>query len=365
MANHKGRPPGPKTAAPNGARSDGAVQWTFEDMLRDLVRNSPVFSFAVGLHALTITLLYSAPDASLDWLSPQVVLLTAILALVLTTVMAWHTTSDLGLVVLMLYAYIFLAVIFGCLYYKSFLRNPMSYSFSSAIQEGQALESFGQDYDALARVNRTLLLASRLQRFPDVAWELVSAEPGLRTERRLPDGLVLGFTAPEGPPADPRLGRGEWYVGADGDLFPLIPVGGPSRVERTWEEVKDSDSLDELQVHLLSFVQQLQQHRDQYEQELVERTAAQPDWDLFDFIYLSTVSMTTLGFGDIVPNSREGRALVMAQAITGVFFIAYALMAFRAVRRRAHRAQEAEEDDLFQLVEDAVQSALSKMTPPS
>jgi Ion channel len=48
-------------------------------------------------------------------------------------------------------------------------------------------------------------------------------------------------------------------------------------------------------------------------------------WDFVDFAYFSCVTMTTLGYGDIVPNSRSARMAVMAQAWLGVSYIAFAL----------------------------------------
>ena len=53
--------------------------------------------------------------------------------------------------------------------------------------------------------------------------------------------------------------------------------------------------------------------------------SSDPVWDLIDFCYFSAVTMTTLGYGDIIPNSREVRVLVMVQAITGLFFLAFGL----------------------------------------
>ena len=39
-----------------------------------------------------------------------------------------------------------------------------------------------------------------------------------------------------------------------------------------------------------------------------------------DFLYFSAVTITTLGYGDILPNSNIVRLLVMMEALFGVFF---------------------------------------------
>lgn len=40
--------------------------------------------------------------------------------------------------------------------------------------------------------------------------------------------------------------------------------------------------------------------------------------DLFDFIYFSVVTITTLGYGDILPNSKLIRLFIMIESISGV-----------------------------------------------
>ena len=43
---------------------------------------------------------------------------------------------------------------------------------------------------------------------------------------------------------------------------------------------------------------------------------------LHQFLYFSTITMTTLGYGDIMPASPAARALVMLEAMCGQFFLA-------------------------------------------
>ncbi|MEL7360434.1 MAG: ion channel [Bacteroidota bacterium] len=39
-----------------------------------------------------------------------------------------------------------------------------------------------------------------------------------------------------------------------------------------------------------------------------------------DYLYVSLVTLTTLGFGDVLPTTRAARSLVVAEAVTGVFY---------------------------------------------
>ena len=52
-------------------------------------------------------------------------------------------------------------------------------------------------------------------------------------------------------------------------------------------------------------------------------------WELFDFIYFSTITQATVGYGDMLPNSTFIRNIVTLQTILGVFLsiilIAYSL----------------------------------------
>lgn len=46
-------------------------------------------------------------------------------------------------------------------------------------------------------------------------------------------------------------------------------------------------------------------------------------WGWLDFAYFSVMAQTTVGFGDIVPNSRFVRVLVMAQCLAGLLIVSF------------------------------------------
>jgi hypothetical protein len=49
-----------------------------------------------------------------------------------------------------------------------------------------------------------------------------------------------------------------------------------------------------------------------------------PDvWDFADFLYFSVVTQSTVGYGDIVPNTRRARLLVALQLLVGVFITGF------------------------------------------
>jgi hypothetical protein len=59
------------------------------------------------------------------------------------------------------------------------------------------------------------------------------------------------------------------------------------------------------------------------EKRLATMDSRYPDaWGFFDFFYFSTITQTTVGYGDILPNSTIVRMLVSIQVIVGYFIIA-------------------------------------------
>src|SRR3989304_7368121 len=55
-------------------------------------------------------------------------------------------------------------------------------------------------------------------------------------------------------------------------------------------------------------------------------------WDWFDSLYMTVISITTVGFQEVHPLSPRGRALPMVLTVGGVFTAFYAAMEFiRAV----------------------------------
>jgi hypothetical protein len=47
-----------------------------------------------------------------------------------------------------------------------------------------------------------------------------------------------------------------------------------------------------------------------------------PDiWNMIDFLYFSTITQTTVGYGDMLPNSTSVRLAVMIQVLLGLLFV--------------------------------------------
>lgn len=89
----------------------------------------------------------------------------------------------------------------------------------------------------------------------------------------------------------------------------------------------NADSPEKLRSTLEQLIEALRDERETLLAKVRAQIEGRPEWDILDFVYYSTVTLTTLGYGDIVPNSSLARFIVLLNSIAGVFFVAYALVA--------------------------------------
>ena len=58
---------------------------------------------------------------------------------------------------------------------------------------------------------------------------------------------------------------------------------------------------------------------------------------IFDFLYLSMTTLTTTGYGDILPKSSWARSIVMLEQLTGVMYVALVISRLAGFTGREHR----------------------------
>ena len=97
------------------------------------------------------------------------------------------------------------------------------------------------------------------------------------------------------------------------------------------QESRDGQVSDDFFISMCSsHLESIKNRTRQLESRLKSFDSATPDvWNFVDFLYFSTITQTTVGYGDILPNSSTVRVFVAAQILSGYLILAILLnMAF-------------------------------------
>lgn len=267
--------------------------------------------------------------------------IVAALGAVALSIITFFWATDRGLrhkVVSLLVLYLCIVIVFGSAYHSLFLWRPELFAFSTGIEEGRALQDFKSQYDQLITLNSKLYMLAIVQ------GDIPRSSAALRTkvqftnpskaERESDRGFVpvteqckirLRSDLAGGPGAGWIVSslleiryRDEYFVfGGDNGFDRESRVVG-----RLFDSTGGADFRDSIK-NLIDVVSLKRQHAVGRLRSLV---SAKPEWKLIDFIYFSAVTLTTLGYGDIVPNSSMARGVVLANCVVGVFFMAFALV---------------------------------------
>jgi hypothetical protein len=89
------------------------------------------------------------------------------------------------------------------------------------------------------------------------------------------------------------------FLGPNGKVMDILPLDGLLRTVLVHSRSYIDQSIDQLRRVMLGAYR----------------------YPLLDFLYFSAVTITTVGYGDILPNSSYVRTLVMAEALLGVTLI--------------------------------------------
>lgn len=230
-------------------------------------------------------------------------------------------------------------LIFGAIHYSLFLYRPTMYAFSSSLEEGKTLEAFSRDYarvlDLSKRLYALAIADAQITKVAEASKNVVvfvnpgKVNPEIVTEKGfvpLSKGCRIRFrhdiwSVPEISEIDLmelRCNDNTFLFG--GHFIPWHPQ------ERRVSQLFGAKSEDEVRAAFESLIGEIQAERDAAFHTLEVQISSRPEWELVDFLYFSTITLTTVGFGDIIPNSTGARVVVLLNAITGVFFIAFALV---------------------------------------
>jgi len=230
-------------------------------------------------------------------------------------------------------AYLGIILFFGSMYYRIFLTKPDAFVFTETIKEGATINSFRSKYAQLKDADYCLLSIRLVHENLDKAFITAQAVNKSKEMEASESFSLLGF------------GYGSFHrstifsQGSSATYYKLrIHLAG-------WEHEFSTTGTDEtLHISYLDIDQivkvesreqflaavaraenKLLDRRDKLRTEINNMIISNPAWSLFDFFYFSLVTITTLGYGDILPNNQSVRMVVTAETISGVFFIAFAL----------------------------------------
>lgn len=234
-----------------------------------------------------------------------------------------------------------LVVFFGAGHYALFLARPDLYSFSSSINEGRLIESYASDYSqaldrskalyilalAHASVNNVLAAQQKMAHFVNPNKKQLESDEGfvvldsVNTIRFRQDQVSSGKDLNYLEWIDVRSGTFSFSFGGDALAALVIPS---SRAVYGMHYAKSSEAMRR---ELERLIDAVREEREQSLAKVRDLIEGRPEWNVIDFIYFATTTFTTVGYGDIVPNSTLTRVLVMLNSICGVFFAAFAFVA--------------------------------------
>lgn len=232
-----------------------------------------------------------------------------------TLAFLFHTRN--GKLVAIFIAFVVVQVLFGGLYFWLYRRRAANFSFNADILRAQTSTTQENTTLKLTRLEGAITALAELTKELHCG-TMPTVVPHLRATVHLASGrkCVMHYHA-GGPGHGPPPSSTFELLDADGvTLF----SGDPTKPGlRGWlDSAMFRTSTAEWQDFLPTFSAKVQRAYTGARRRLDSLSTASPDiWSYWDFLYFSTIVQTTVGFGDILPNSTAVRLVVTGQIVTG------------------------------------------------
>jgi len=213
--------------------------------------------------------------------------------------------------------YILIAVAFAGLYNLIYHLRPSYFSFSSGVSQESELTKMAALSERISHGYRRVGMLSKLNQ-----WLITTTDGELQA--LIDKKLDTSWQLPGGIEVKHFRGKGASYYLSLKDQIDTVSFGG---ITDTSEEA-----------NLVSRLVREQLRKDEYKAVVLELESLEKKtinsaadrlrylrpigaFSFLDFLYFSFVTVTTLGYGDIVPNSTLVRLLVVMQIIIGLLLI--------------------------------------------
>jgi hypothetical protein len=212
--------------------------------------------------------------------------------------------------------YIGSIVAFGLLYHRLYLKVPNRFLFAQDIASTQrsTVRETKTARLAQAAFARSALMEAR----PIIGSDAASITSGFYRVATLttPAGATLRLVALTGPPAG----------GIRGVVFTYVDVTGHEHDFGAIDGKVPPRNMQEFEALIAMRVAQLESEEANLKKFLAGLdNSTSTLWNIMDFVYFSTITQTTVGYGDILPNSSLIRLLVATQILIGYALLVVAV----------------------------------------
>jgi hypothetical protein len=228
-------------------------------------------------------------------------------------------------------SYICFLFAYAGVYNIFFIYNPNNFKFSDSIKTEKATNQFENSISDLLSLNEELYILTLLHSEPEVLFKAAKEDTFFKitrtkgyffdVDKKVRMASITNFVPPETVFIE---------ILYEDKVF---SYGGTNIFNPEYWIVKhliNTSSARDAQKTLNNLIKLLQERRSKLKVKIKENIQMTSSWNFFDFLYFSTVTITTLGYGDIIPNSTPLRVTVITETIIGILFLAYALSLFRS-----------------------------------
>jgi hypothetical protein len=253
----------------------------------------------------------------------------------------WRRSIHLRIFALLI-GYIALMFCFATVHYGLYQWNHLNYHFTQSIQDERLFQDFDAQFKQVRTSNETLLYLAAVDDYLSeglrAAQKMVEVEDAKKEEfyksedgfEPLGRGYTVRFstsTRRQAREGGIKLPGREIVLEVKGNserrIFGMY-MACPVYESQAVADMAVAKDVDQFHAGLQQLIDGVRQERDQ-QMDHLEKLAQGSRWEFGDFCYFSTVTMTTVGYGDILPNSRMTRIVTMVQCIFGVFYLTFAL----------------------------------------